>query len=150
MKAQSYDQLSDLVLMELCIWREARGEGFDGKRAVAHVIRNRTMKAEWWNRHIAGSVACVVLQPWQFSSFNPTDPNADKWPDDADPSFVECCAAALPTWQGTDSDNTDGATHYYDTSIDWPHAWGDQSKYENTLNIGRLRFWKLKPLQQPI
>lgn len=144
MNPQDYTSLSDLTLMQLCVWREARGEGYDGKRGVAHVIRNRTLVPSWWNRHIPGSVACVVLQPFQFSSFNPTDPNADKWPADDDPSFAECCAAALAVWQGTDEDNTDGATYYYDTSISWPSAWGDQSKYVNTLDLGRLRFWKLK------
>ncbi len=50
----------------LCIWREARGETFFGKVAVAEVIRNRAAtKGRWPN-----SVVEVILQPWQFRSFN--------------------------------------------------------------------------------
>ena len=45
---------------------------------------------------------------------------------------------------GSDPDDTYGATYYYDTSIDWPEAWGPQANYVNTLNVGRLRFWKLR------
>lgn len=146
MQPRPYNQLSDLATLQLVIWREARGEPFDGKRGVAHVVRNRTLVAAWWNGHIAGSISRVVLQPYQFSSFNPNDPNSDKWPDDADPSFAECCAAAVPVYLNHDEDNTDGATYYYDASIDWPLAWGNQDLYENTLNVGRLLFWKLKPV----
>jgi N-acetylmuramoyl-L-alanine amidase len=147
MNAKPYDQLSDLVLLELCVWREARGESFEAKRAVAWVIHNRTIEPKWWNGHIAGSISRVVLYPWQFSSFNQGDINHDKWPYDDDPSFAECCAAALPVYMGSDKvDPTNGATAYYDTSITFPKAWGEESDWENTLNVGRLRFWKLKPV----
>jgi N-acetylmuramoyl-L-alanine amidase len=144
MDSQPYKNLSDLALLELCIWREARGESFDGKRGVAHVIRNRTQISTWWNGRIAGSVQRVVLQPYQFSSFNSGDPNADKWPMDTDTEFVESSVVATLVWLGKNPDNTDGATHYYDISIDWPEAWGPQSGFVNTLNVGRLRFWKLR------
>ena len=142
MLPQPYNELSDLALMELACWREARGEPFDAKRGVCHVIRNRSLVAAWWNGHIAGSVQRVVLQPWQFSSFNHGDPNATKWPADDDPAFADCCAAALPVQLSHDPDNTDGATSYYDISIDWPDAWGPISEWENTLNVGRLKFWR--------
>jgi N-acetylmuramoyl-L-alanine amidase len=142
MNPQPYTQLSDLALMELCCWREAQDQPFDAKRAVCHVIRNRTLVAAWWNNHIAGSIQRVVLKPYQFSSFNPGDPNENKWPADEDPAFAECCAAALPIQLSHDTDNTDGATAYYDTSIEFPNAWGPESGWENTLNVGRLRFWR--------
>lgn len=145
MEATPYDEMSDLALLQLCIWREARGEGIDGKRGVAHVIANRAQVACWWNKHIAGSLSRVILQPWQFSSFNANDPNADKWPADMDPSFSQCCAVAFSVMSGSDSDNTDGATYYYDVSIPFPKKWGDPANWENTLNVGRLKFWKPKP-----
>ena len=138
----AYTSMSDLALLQLAIWREARGEPYDGKRGVAHVITNRSLVASWWNGHTVGQVGNVVLHPYQFSSFNVADPNADKWPADDDPSFAECCAVSLSVMGGSDPDNTDGATYYYDTSIDWPEAWGPQANYVNTLNVGRLRFWK--------
>ncbi len=137
-----YKDLSDLVLLELCVWREARGESLDGKRAVAHVIRNRVYGATKWWGHDWQS---VILHPWQFSSFNAADPNADKWPDDTDPSFAECCQAAVPVYLGSDTDLTNGATYYHDTSMGWPHAWGNPADYELTLELGRLKFYKRIP-----
>lgn len=142
MNPQPYSELSDLQLLELCCWRESQDQPFDAKRAVCHVIKNRSLVASWWNGHIAGSLSRVILQKWQFSSFNVGDPNEKKWPADEDPSFADCCAAAIPVYTGDDADNTNGATYYYDTSIDWPEAWGPQSGYVNTIDIGRLRFWK--------
>jgi len=141
-----YNSMSDLALLQLAIWREARGEPYDGKRGVAHVIVNRSVESNWWNGHQAGSLKRVILQPEQFSSFNANDPNADKWPLGDDPSFNDCCVAATSVMSGSDPDNTNGATYYYDTSIQWPRAWGNEANYVNTLNIGRLRFWKLKPI----
>lgn len=147
MNPQPYSQLSDLALLELCIWREARGEGFDGKRGVAHVICNRSKVAKWWNGRVPNSISRVVLQPYQFSSFNPGDPNADKWPAENDADFPECATAATLVWLSHDPDNTAGATYYHDTSIGWPQSWGSQLFYDNTLNVGRLKFYRLR--QQP-
>ena len=137
-----YKDLSDLTLLELCVWREARGESSDGKRAVAHTIRNRVYGATKWWGHDWHS---VILHPYQFSSFNANDPNADKWPDDTDSSFAECCQAALPVYLGNDTDLTQGATYYHDTSMGWPHAWGNAADYELTLELGRLKFYKPIP-----
>jgi hypothetical protein len=137
-----YKDLSDLSLLELCVWREARGEGFDGKRGVAHVIRNRVYSGtRWWG----SDWHSVILHPYQFSSFNHSDPNSNRWPADDDPAFAECCAASIPIYNGVDEDLTLGATFYYDQSITWPPAWGDMRNYENTFNVGRLMFWKLLP-----
>ena len=139
MIAQPYIQLSDLTLLALCCYREARGESFDGKRAVCHVIKNRTLKPSWWGHDWQS----VILKPFQFSSFNPDDINNEVWPKDESPAWAECMAAASAIHSGMDEDLTEGATYYYDTSIQWPKAWGSPSCYANTLNIGRLRFYKL-------
>lgn len=143
MNPQPYTELSDLTLLELCVWREARGEGFEGKRGVAWTIRNRVTHPKWWGHDWHS----VILKPWQFSSFNLQDPNNTRWPADDDPSFADCCAAAVPVYNIGDTDPTDGATHYYDTSIDFPKAWGPQGEWVNTLNVGRLKFWKMRPPQ---
>ncbi len=145
MQSMSYSEMSDLALLQLCLWREARGEIHDAKRGVAHVIVNRSMKASWWNHHHSGNLGSVILYPYQFSSFNPGDPNEKKWPQDDDPDFRDCCAVASAVTSGSDQDNTAGATYYYDTSISWPEAWGKQEAYVNTANIGRLKFWKPIP-----
>jgi hypothetical protein len=141
---QPYTQLDTLDILALCVWREARGEQDAGQRGVAHVCRNRTFVPFWWNGQKAGDYHAVILQPYQFSSFNWGDPNEIKWPDDNDPSFLACKHNSMWVPCGVDEDNTDGATDYYDTSIPFPPSWGNQADYENTLNTGRLRFWKLK------
>lgn len=141
MQPQDYNALSDVSLMALCIWREARGESPDGQLGVGHVIQNRAKKGGWWGHDIHS----VVLKPWQFSSFNAGDPNSTRWPDDESGSWTNCLSAATAVIVGKVADITNGATHYFDVSIPWPKAWGQESEYENTLNIGRLRFYKLLP-----
>ena len=138
MDARPYTELSPVQLFALCIWREARGESEDGKRGVAHVIANRVNHPGWWGHDWCS----VILKPWQFSSFNKNDPNSEKWPEDTDPSWQQCLSIASDVYLGMNSDPTDGACYYYDTSIEFPRAWGPQSEYTNTLNIGRLKFWR--------
>jgi spore germination cell wall hydrolase CwlJ-like protein len=142
MIARPYSELTDRELLWLCVWREARGEGTDGQRGVAHVIRNRTFNPEWYNRHTTGSYRAVILFPAQFSSFSPNDPNGDQWPSDSDMSFLRVKQSVLWVPCGVDPDNTDGAINYYDTSISFPASWGPQEDWFNTGNIGRLRFWR--------
>ena len=138
MESQPYSDLSDLSLMALCCYREARGEPFDGKRGVCHVIANRAAKPGWWGR----DVPSVILKPWQFSSFNTTDPNSLIWPLDNDPAWTQCLAAAAGILVGQDPDLTSGATYYHDISIPFPKAWGAESGYVNTLIVGRLKFYR--------
>ena len=134
-----YENLSDLHLIALAIWREARGEPIEGKRGVAFVIANRVRKPGWWGKDWKS----VILKPWQFSSFNSNDPNSSKWPtDDSDPTFNDCLTAAYEAHDGLGADPTSGAFYYHDTSIPFPKAWGEESQYENTLTVGRLKFYK--------
>jgi hypothetical protein len=139
-----YAQLTTLELLSLCVWREAKGEPREGMRAVAHVVRNRTFAATWWDGHKAGDYHAVILDPYQFSSFNPANPEHDLWPAEGNASWTACQAASLWVPCGMDQDNTDGATFYYDTSISWPASWGNQADFINTLNLAHLRFWKLR------
>jgi len=69
----------DLETMALTVWAEARGEGPDGIAAVAWVIRNRWENPGWWSRQrgdgIADdTIAAVCREPYQFSCWNPSDP----------------------------------------------------------------------------
>lgn len=127
--------------MALCCYREARGEPFDGKRGVCHVIKNRADRPGWWGH----DVPSVILKPWQFSSFNGNDPNAEVWPADESAAWTDCMAAAAAVLVGNDPDLTEGATYYHDTSIMFPKAWGNVLAYQNTLNVGRLKFYKPLP-----
>ena len=126
----------EFTLAALCVWREARGESAEGKRAVAWVIRNRALTPSWWGSGWSG----VILKPFQFSSFNSSDPNAVKWPAKGDPAWMECLNAAAEVFEGEAQDDpTRGATHYYDDSIpkpEWTRA------MIPVLKVGRLNFYK--------
>jgi len=67
----------DSFLVRLCLWREARSESLAAKAAVLAVIRNRANDPKnRWPKTLAG----VVLQPSQFTSFSKGDPNSVAFP----------------------------------------------------------------------
>lgn len=125
------------ILVALCVWREARGESIDAKRAVAWCIHNRASRPSWWGR----SHAEVVLKPYQFSSFNQGDPNAVKFPADGDPAWQDSLAVTGEMFAGRSIDPTDGSTHYYDDSIaSHPPAWA--ARMQPSGKFGKLNFFK--------
>lgn len=142
MNVVPYANLYPLQLLDLCIWRESGNQIFDGMRGVGHVVRNRVYSGiTWWG--IGWSQ--VILAPAQFSSFNPGSVGNSRWPDEADPTYMNSCSAAAIVFNGTDIDLTQGALLYHDTSIGWPAGWGNQADYVNTINIGQLMFYKPLP-----
>ncbi len=67
-------------LIELCIWREARGQTADDWRGVYSVLKNRLAQKYMG----ANTMAEVILRKYQFSSFNWDDTNSTKFPRMAD------------------------------------------------------------------
>lgn len=139
-------------VLVLAIWREARGEPFEAKLGVANVIRNRvnSSKFKQWGLGWDG----VVLQPWQFSSFNPPkrdpsgkvisiDSNAYQIPLANDPAMADCIKAAEMVFNGNGLDNTNGACYYFDKSMDknMP-AWALDGSHVRTADIGSFHFYK--------
>lgn len=106
-------------ILALAVWREARGESPRGHRLVAQTIENRVQDPRWPDNYES-----VILQPWQFSSFNRGDPNALKFPTEADATWPDCVAAA------DDILNADSvitlANHYH--VIGLHPSWADSSK----------------------
>ena len=128
--SETYAHYQD-VLMALCAWREARGEGLEAMRGVCWVIRNRL--SDPLNRWPKASSE-VVLQSLQFSSFNKSDPNATKFPLCSSMAWEEACQAV----DNPGTDPTGGANHYHSGT---PPAWA----FGKTpcVVIGRLMFYKL-------
>lgn len=98
------------------LWGEASGEPQTrlAMAAVAHVVLNRVSKQTWWGRNIAE----VCRKRYQFSCWNPADPNLKRILNvkRGEPEFeiavaVATDAAAVPCRLG--GDPTHGATHYY-------------------------------------
>jgi spore germination cell wall hydrolase CwlJ-like protein len=126
-------------MLALAIWREARGEPVNAQIAVGCSIRNRTLRATWWNDRTAASYTAVILQPYQYSSFNASDPNATKIPNYRDPNFREILGIAASIIDGTQEDTTSGATHYFDSSID-PPSW--TTEMTEVLDLPPFKFFK--------
>jgi N-acetylmuramoyl-L-alanine amidase len=67
---EAFDQ-DDLQNAILCVWKEARGDGYEAMDAVAHVIFNRVGAPGFPN-----SLHDVIYGKNQFSSMSiSTDPN---------------------------------------------------------------------------
>lgn len=111
----------DADVLARTMWGEARGEGTEGMRAVAHVILNRTARQTYFGK----TVAEVCRKPWHFSCWNLNDPNLRRLvaADVSDPQFREAldiAAALLSDSRGLvrlDEDPTEGATHYHARSL---------------------------------
>ena len=131
-----------VVLLALCIWREAQGESTETRTGVAWTIRNRVNSPGWWGHSWVG----VILMPYQFSSFNSKDPNATKLPGATDPAFPDCLDIATKVWPQTPllPDPTNGATSYFDKSLDAdPPKWATDGSNTKTVDLGALHFYKL-------
>lgn len=64
------DTLSDVQVLALTGYGEARGEPVTGLIAVMQVVMNRVADPRW-----PATVPGCCLQPWQFSCWNRNDPN---------------------------------------------------------------------------
>jgi|TARA_Y100000310_G_C20645096_1_gene796090 spore germination cell wall hydrolase CwlJ-like protein len=105
------DELLRRFVLALAVYREARGESAYGKQLVAQTIENRVTDARWPDTY-----RDVVLQPWQFSAFNPNDPNALVFPRPGSESWAECVAAATVVLEADAPLTT--ANHYHTTAVE--------------------------------
>lgn len=135
-------------LLALCLWREARGEGDVGMRAVAHVIRNRVFrgKQDWIQ---------IITAPNQFTSINPPntkegypkDRQTESWPAGTDLLWFRAQDIAHQVYSGQESDITGGALYYanlehIDQGGDFERRiLGHPEKYPRTALIGAHTFF---------
>jgi spore germination cell wall hydrolase CwlJ-like protein len=116
-------------------YMEARGESDEGRRAQMHCMLNRLKDGRWGK-----TLASVCLWPLQFSCCNSNDPNRKiiaTLPDNDQTlmkfrEYLEDAVSGEP-------DPTDGATHYYATSMTEPPFWAVDKPYKQ---IGKHRFLK--------
>lgn len=119
----------------LCLWREARGEGERGMRAVWEVIQNRMNDTQHrWPKRLD----LTVLQPAQFSSFNRTEPQ--DWPVEWNTRDWEAFMVAYRIVSGPPvAPITNGANHY---CVDTLHpSWS--IGHEPVAHIGHHKFYRL-------
>src|SRR5579864_1701829 len=138
---------SDIRSAALCAWKEARGEGADGMRAVLHVLRNRVGFTGF-----AYSLHDVIYGKNQFTSMSvPSDPEFPPQPDEDDQVFTEALTMAQTIFHGAEPDElpdpTSGA-HYYanlhNVSRDgwfYKNVVLDSRSHAVTAQIGRHTFF---------
>lgn len=102
------------VALALVAWREARGEGRDGMKAVMCVVRNRVNAG-------MGDWDHVITKRWQFSSMTaPSDPMLVQWPDSPDAQFQDALLLVDGVFDGSTPDITHGATFYFNPAVVLP------------------------------
>lgn len=121
--AQAFYKELEIDVLARTIWGEARGEGSAGMQAVAAVILNRLSISEsragfWWGNTIVE----ICQKPYQFSCWNPNDPNVAKVKqvDERDLHFATALRIARRAVIGAFNDPTEGADHYHAAGIS-PH-----------------------------
>lgn len=146
-----YSEFSDPDLMALCICREAANQSWLGKRGVGWVIQNRATEPGWWGHNLREVILRHVVTPsgksvYQFSSFNPGDPNSKKFKEDFGHTWSDVQQIVSAILNGRDFDITEGANYYHDRSIGFPATWGHREDYQKTLEAGFLIFYRYAPL----
>lgn len=129
--------LGDLDVLARTVYGEARGESYQGKRAVAHVVINRVRKRMRGDTRIAGA----ATEPWQFSCWNLDDPNLKVITRVTlkDAVFSECWMAAMNALlsDAAGEDVTEGSTHYHTKAISPKWASG----HKPVVTIGNHHFY---------
>lgn len=132
--------ISDNSLAAVTIWQEARGESYEGKLAVAEVIRNRMNKKYTSD----GTVPGTVLRPFQFSGWNTGDPNRIPSMRIREEDFtVKDCMRA---WEAATFDKTqtvNGAVLYYAPKVVSEPSWAKNCI--KVAEVGNHLFFVPKP-----
>lgn len=157
--AKSFDEVSDDVLLGMLVYGEARNAPDYIQEMIARTVYSRSGKGKWWGN----TPREVILKPWQYSCFNPNDPNRAKMlnPSAYEPVSVwERCysSAQRASAQATSGTGpSSGATHFYTCSVSkgkesrtspsWAdginpvasHEWADSQGV-----LRRIRFYRLE------
>lgn len=127
----------ELTAFALTVWREARGEGASGMKAVACSIRNRVRRPTWWGK----SFYEVVTKKWQYSAMTATgDPQLSTWPRPDDPQFDQALWICSEVMADRLDSPVPGADSYFDLSIQAP-SWATPDKFVG--QVGRMRFFNM-------
>lgn len=131
----------DETLMALTIWREAKGEGYNGMLAVGCVIKNNAIA-----KKISIYEECTALN--QYSSITVhSDPETISWPKIYDPSWKDAKYIAADILTGDVPDITKGA-HFYENPKVASSGWfknnivNDPIKHPKTITLGNHVFYK--------
>lgn len=125
------------------VGREARGETYEAMLGVAWSVRNRVTRPRYWGH----DWMTVMSHPDAYSSMSPpakdNDPNLRVWFDETNAKWALVLEAAEAAYWGVGPDPTNGATHYFDRSLDDnPPAFATDPNSEHVCDIGALHFYR--------
>jgi N-acetylmuramoyl-L-alanine amidase len=120
------------------VWGEARNQGPDGQRAVAHTILNRANDPG--NRYGA-TVDEVCRRPEQYACWNAGDVNRKPMIalKETDSEYKTIQKNLSPVLNGTDTDNTNQSKHYHTSTTKDEHPWANEK--DPTVKIGDHWFY---------
>lgn len=124
-------QFTDTELLALLIAGESDDQPLSGRVAVACVPVERLRRERW-----GSTLRTVILQRWQFSTFND-----DHWKRFALRISAHMGLAELAI-NGLLCTPMPGATHYYAKSIPIPPAWSFSTKMVRLGDVGEHIFWR--------
>ena len=127
----------DVQIGAATIYMEASGEPPEGQRAIAHVLANRLKTGRWGD-----TLSAVAWKPYQFSCWMTQDPNKERLSGvpNNDATLERMEEYVRVAIDGSDPDNTGGATHYYDpVAGPTPPSW--MTEATETVTIGRHIFF---------
>jgi N-acetylmuramoyl-L-alanine amidase len=114
------EQQDEDTLLAMLVWGEGRGESPEGRLAIAHVpltrvqVRAASGKEPFSLREVILSRS--TSQIYQFSCFNPSDPNRDKLlhpiEQEGTGLWAACWSTAVSAMSGQSANPAPGATHY--------------------------------------
>ena len=103
-----YD-INDIHSAELCAWKEARGEGIEGMKAVLCVLKNRVGFTGF-----AHTLHDVIYGKNQFTSMSvPSDPEFNLQPPAVDDAFSAALDIATALLEADISEDITNGAHYY-------------------------------------
>lgn len=125
----------NMTFLALCVWREARGEIYTAKLAVAYVALTRVAKGGWWG----DSLMSVLFKPEQFSSLTHAgDPNLIQWPKPYDPFWEDSVQASVAAISKTVPNPAPEADSYFSGTVE-PY-WAAKSTF--IASVGAFKFFK--------
>lgn len=133
-------QSIELAMLLMVVGREALNQSPLTMMGVAKSIANRVGHPSWWGQ----SWLQVIEHKWAYSSMTaPGDPNLVKYPVMTDKAWQIALQCAESAYWGVGTDPTNGATDYFDRSLDaHPPGWATDGSHICTVSLGAIHFWK--------
>ena len=119
----------EVTLLARVIFGESRQNNYgrqnkELQRTVAYTVINRSGKNKWWGHTLKEVMLKQKNSSYQYNCFNKRDPNRkkvmDPWKYEDKKLWAGCYSIAKEAIDNPQKDNSDGPTHYYDTSMKIP------------------------------